>query len=480
MTPLLLVISDRPHVWVGFKAPARNVWRWAGERAADEQQAEPNRFAGDPTDPGTYRWSFGQDELSAVVDLQDYGRAQGAIDALRRIRPEAAVLVITADHELHAEDIAVSRTLTWTDALRAALEGELLKLEALRRLNELRTFAEPEGDVPILLHPDPDPDALASALAVRALLRRTPMAAPIITTGEMTRPENRRMAELLRMRVTVVTREEVQKLDRVIAVDCFPDLDEAASPPSLAVIDHHPHDSLSAPAFLDLRPSYGATATMMTEYLRLEDERRIAGPLATALLYGIKTDTDSLDRGSIAADVEAYAFLQNHADLTLLRQLERPSYSIETARLYGAALTNMQSVEDVAIAFLGTLPEADAHVLADIADFCLALEEITWAVAAAEIEDQLVLTIRHLGGEPGAGELAQAISAENGQGGGHASMARAVVPLDGAWQCVRNDDMKRAAEALRTVLCGYLETLRLSHRSSHPAHPETAPSSATR
>jgi nanoRNase/pAp phosphatase (c-di-AMP/oligoRNAs hydrolase) len=480
MTPLLLVISDRPHVWVGFKAPARKVGRWVGERAADESIVEPNTFAGDPADPETYRWAEAESELSAVVDLQDYARAQGAIDALRRIRPNAAVLVITADQDLNAGAIAVSRKLLWTDMLRGDLEGELRKLEAVRRLNELRDFAAAKGDVPILMHPDPDPDALASALAVRALLQRQPLESSFITLGEMTRPENRRMAELLHLRVAVVTKEEVQKLDRVIAVDFFPDFDDCERKPRLAVIDHHPRDQRNGIEFLDLRPNYGATATIMTEYLRLEDEHRVNGALATALLYGIKTDTDSLGRGCIAADVEAYAFLQNHGDLTLLRQLERPSYSLETARMYGAALNNIQSEADVAIAYLGKLREEDAHVLADIADFCLALEEITWAIAAAHINDELILTIRKLGEEPGAGELAEMLAGKNGNGGGHATMARAVLPLDGPWQNVVQADVKRGAESLRELLCAQLEKLRASHRSSHQAHRETAPSSATR
>jgi len=480
MTPLLLVISDRPHVWVGFRAPARKVCRWVGERAADEAIDEPNTFAGDPTEPETYRWAQHESELSAVVDLQDYARAEGVIDAMRRIHPRAAVLVITGDQDLNADDIAVSRKLPWTDMLRGDLEGELRKLEALRRLKELRDFAAPEGDVPILMHPDPDPDALASALAVRALLRRKPQESSLITLGEMTRPENRRMAELLRLRVTVVTKEEVQKLDRVIAVDFFPDLSDGETSPRLAVIDHHPNDDLPDIEFLDLRPTYGATATILTEYLRLDDERRIAGPLATALLYGIKTDTDSLVRGTLAADVEAYAFLQNQADLTLLRKLERPAYSLETARAYGAALSNIQTEADVAIAYLGRFPEADAHALADIADFCLGLDEITWAIAGAQIENELVLTIRRLGGEPGAGDLAEALTEKNGNGGGHATMARAVLPLDDEWKAVSNDDLKEAAQTLRVLLCKHLEALRVSRRSSRPAHREKDPSSATR
>lgn len=473
--PVLLIISDRPHVWRGFRAPGRDVRRWLGERESDEERAQATNFTGDPTDPATYDWAMASRDLSAVVDLADDERAAGAIEALRRIRPEAGVLVITANDQLDASQIEVSRRLAWTDALRGDLEGELRQLEALRRLCELRKFASGDGDVAILVHPDPDPDALASALALRALLRRDPDSTPIVTMGDMTRPENRRMSELLRMRVTRVTEAELHNLPRVVAVDFQPIFLCEDDGPRIAIIDHHPCEKMPRAAFVDIRPHYGATATMMTEYLRVEDERRIAEPLATALLYGIKTDTDTLSRGSISNDVEAYAFLQAHADLPLLRRLERSSYSIETARVYGNALMNIATEGDIAAVFLGAIADDDAHVLADIADFCLALEQITWAIAAAVIDDNIVLTIRHLGGAEGAGDLAKAITEKCGSGGGHAIMARAVIPAECGWQDLAAEG-DEASSRLVTIVAGYLEGMRVSRRSSHPARPATVPS----
>lgn len=347
--------------------------------------------------------------------------------------------------------------------------------EVQQRLEELRKFAEGDDDVPILLHPDPDPDALASAVAVRGLLRRDPDSTPIVTLGDITRPENRRMAEILHMRVTTVSEGELLNLARVIAVDFQPDFLTGKNGPRLAIIDHHPNETSPDAEFVDIRPQYGATATMMTEYLRTEDERRIAAPLATALLYGIKTDTDTLSRGCIAADVEAYAFLQERADLPLLRKLERPSYSIETARIYGCALGNIATEDDIAAVFLAEIAEDDAHVLADIADFCLALEEITWSVAGAVIGDKIVLTIRHLGGSVGAGDLAKELSGKWGTGGGHATMARAVLPLEGEYQKLSRGGTD-GSKQLIALIAKCLEKMRVNRRQSRPARPAKVPS----
>ena len=472
--PQLLIISDRPYVWVGFRSPDREVRRWVGEREADEERASPKNFAGDPTDPATYHWTRESSELSAVVDLQDPKRSAGAIDALRRTRPEAGVLVITANDELAAPEIAVSRRLAWTDALRVDLEGELRQLEAVRRLNQLREFANAPGDVAILLHPDPDPDALASALALRVLLQRDPVSTPIVTTGAMTRPENRRMAELLRMHVTVITPQELAKLERVVALDFQPEFESER--PRLAIIDHHPSTEPNHAEFIDIRPAYGATATMMTEYLLLEQDRRISDTIATALLYGIKTDTDSLARGCIPADVHAYAFLQNHADLPLLRTLERPSYSPDTARKFGEALTHLVLDGELAVVFLGVVDQEEAHVLANIADFCLALESVTWAVAGAVINEELVLGIRHLGSEPGAGDFAQAIAADTGKGGGHATMARAVIPVDESWKEVLAGGVGLATIALGGAVRQRLDALLSNPQSSRPTRQARVPS----
>lgn len=468
---VLLIVSDRDFVWRDYHAPGRRVRRWIGERVADKPDPKDDVFTGDPTLPETYRGTAADPNLCAVFDIRDPARARGAIAALRAIRPEAAVLVITANGKLSTPDIPVARRLEWTDALRVDLEVELTQLEAQRCVHSLREFAGDAAYLPIIVHPDPDPDALASALAVRALLRRDPDSTPIVTLGEMTRPENRRMADLLGMRVTVVTREELEKFDCLIAVDHQPTTFAELATECMAVIDHHPIEKHVEYRFADLRPSYGATATIITEYIRADDERRMDEPLATALLYGVKTDTDTLTRGISPADVHAYAYLLARADMPLLRKLERPSYKPESARAYGEALAQLALDGDVAVAFLGRLPDEDTHILVDVADFCLALEEITWSVAAGRVGDQLVFTVRHLGGSIPAGDLARELVHGEGSGGGHATMARARVPLSQEWQQLANAGIEAGTRELLERVMSALNALRANPRSSRPARP---------
>jgi nanoRNase/pAp phosphatase (c-di-AMP/oligoRNAs hydrolase) len=296
-----------------------------------------------------------------------------------------------------------------------------------RRVHELRAFASGTPVVPVLVQRDPDPDGMASAVGVRTLLHRDEGESPVVSLGEVTRPENRRMAELLGFQVTRVTERELAGFSRVIAVDTQPR--PAESRTRFAVIDHHPPRSGYTADFVDIRPHVGAVATMVTQYLR-EAGERITPRLATGLLYGIRTDTDVLRRGTSADDIEAYAFLQELADEDLLRRIGRPAFSEQAMTAVGQALTGLCKREDVAVAYVGRLDARTAHVLPNLADFCLAIEGVAWSAAGGLIGDELAVNIRRSGSGIGAGDLARAMVEEEGMGGGHHAMARAAFRLE--------------------------------------------------
>jgi nanoRNase/pAp phosphatase (c-di-AMP/oligoRNAs hydrolase) len=332
--------------------------------------------------------------------------------------------------------------------------------DRVRRVQALRAFAEPAPVVPILVQQDPDPDGMASALGVRVLLHRAEGAAPIVSLGEVTRAENRRMAEMLDLKVTRVTEAELYRFDRVIAVDTQPG--RAVGDTRFAIIDHHPPRPTYTADLADIRPDIGAASTMVTEYLRVEDEKRITPRLATALLYGIRTDTDVLRRGTVRADIEAYAFLQGLADPELLRKIGRPTFSQDAMRAVGHALSHLRTRGDVAVAWVGRLDDRSAHILPNLADFCLAMEGVSWSAAGGRVGDELVVNLRRVGDGAGAGDLARAMAEEEGRGGGHHTMARVAFdlgadpglsdrpgdPVSVDWL---SDRVSRAVEGLRAV-----------------------------
>lgn len=303
--------------------------------------------------------------------------------------------------------------------------------DAAGRVRALREFAADVRTLPILTQTEPDPDAIGSAFAVRVLLDRNERSAPIVSLGRSRRPETRRMLELLELQVIEITEAELKAFDAVIAVDMQPSM-LCGGDAHLAVIDHHPRqDDFPDTDFLDIRPEFGACATMLTQYLRAAGDE-VNKRLATALLYGIRTDTALLTRGCTRDDVEAYAWLQERADLALLNKIDRPAYPRDTLERIGRALADAHLRDELAVLWLGAVRKNRAHLMPELADLSLNIEGVRWVAAAGVVEKSLVMNIRHLAEtEPGAGALARRIAdASGGSGGGHATMARAEVPLD--------------------------------------------------
>src|SRR5687768_6463195 len=368
--PTIVVIAADDSFFDAAAIEHAEVWRWREQSGASDDHI----LSGSSARPDTYASLGDREDVTAIIALADPKQAELAAAAVQQAIPAAAALILGPHDE--AEGINALRVyIDARVAFRATMADALTRIETLKRVRGLREFADQAKVVPILIHRDPDPDALASALAIRMLLRRPATETPIVTLDEITRPENRRMAELLDIQVTQVTDEELEGFERVICTDMQPRNIKPEDYARVAVIDHHPVEGNHEPAYVDIRPRYGATATILTEYLRAVDARWVSKRLATALLYGIKTDTGNLARGVSAADVEAYTFLLDQADDTLLRQIERRAYSEETARAFGKAVATATLHGDLAVAFLGCMTVDESHMLADVADFLLAIDE---------------------------------------------------------------------------------------------------------
>jgi len=211
----------------------------------------------------------------------------------------------------------------------AELFGGPLLTEFSRSLTRLRVqqyqryFSDAER-VLILLHNDPDPDALASGLALRNVLRRTKATAIIGALRGVTRPENLRMVNMLDLHVEAITPETLREFDRIAMVDVQPhyfgDLIDRAD----LVIDHHPEQPGYTAIYKDIRPDYGSTSTILTEHLRAVDID-ISERAATALLYAIKSDTLFFNRQTNRVDLEAFSYLYPLADAAMIVHLTSSS-----------------------------------------------------------------------------------------------------------------------------------------------------------
>lgn len=285
----------------------------------------------------------------------------------------------------------------------------------------------------ILTHDNPDPDAVASAFALRHLLqKRRNIESEVGYTGIIGRAENRAMVELLKLRMRHFDDLRLEDYKTVALIDAQPGtgnsvLNQARLPD--IVIDHHPRRPLTGSVrFHDVRPGIGASATLLTSYLR---EAGIAIPtnLATALLYGIKSETQDLGREVSQEDRDAYDHLGPLADTRTLARIARPPLSEEYFLNFLRALEGLEIGRRTAICRAGDVIDPD--FVPEMADFAARLDGIAWALALGRHGDLLYLSLRANDTSARAGEVIQKLVDGVGTGGGHGLRAGAKIRLQG-------------------------------------------------
>jgi len=364
----------------------------------------------------------------AIVFVRSKDLQERICRLLRNLDKSLSIVVLTADkaEEPESDDKLLSY-LQLPDIFEEFCATRLLDILNRKKVERIRSLFG-EDKVYILLQHDPDPDAIGSALALRELLGRNRATTPIVTFGEVTRPENLAMIRLLDVQIDRITHDNLHKDGaRLALVDVQPPYFNQPLGRVDLVVDHHPRRTPFKARFADLRTAYGATSTIFTEYLRaigMEPSQR----LATALLYGIKTDTLFLERGSNLADLNAFTFLYPFANKALITRIERPALPREDLEALGRALTRLQLDNGVAVIHMGEINRED--VIPQMAEFCLQIEGVEWGVVSGLVKDRVVISVRNVGYVKSAGEIMKKLYDDIGSAGGHRSMAKAVVPLD--------------------------------------------------
>jgi len=302
-----------------------------------------------------------------------------------------------------------------------------------KRLDALREVVSGFHSLLILPHNDPDPDAIASATALGYLLEhRLGIRADIVYRGIIGRAENKALVRYLDHPLRRLTSPNLRQRVPKALVDTQPGAGNNALPPqSMAtiVIDHHPwREETAMAAFADVRSDVGATSSILTEYLQVAGVE-IPSYLATALFYGIKTDTMGLGRGGSQTDAAAYFYLQPRIDVDALVEIERAQVPTEYFRSFDTALRTARMYEGVIISYVGRMAYPD--LAAEIADLLLRLEGIRWVICMGIYQDDLILSVRTRQRRGGAGQLVRAIVGDRGAAGGHGTMAGGQVSTGG-------------------------------------------------
>ena len=315
----------------------------------------------------------------------------------------------------------------------AAVEEHMARRSA-ERLAETLLAGGAEGEVAVFTHDDPDPDAIAAGMAVMRICKELGLSARLYHGGALYRLENRFFARLVEAPLSQVTPEEaatiVSRASRVVLVDAGRPGEHNALPrgsvPSV-VLDHHStnRDALTAD-YCDVRPHVGSASTLLTGYL--QGMRIVPSKvLASALLYGLRTDTDHLRRNAFPADASASVYLAPLADQGLLDLLERPPRSAEAMDAIGRGLAARLRAGEAVFSWVGAL--AVREDLAQVADFMLQEEGVTSVFVFGRVGDVVHVSARAEQGAVHVGEVASRALEGVGSGGGHPTMAGGSVSL---------------------------------------------------
>jgi nanoRNase/pAp phosphatase (c-di-AMP/oligoRNAs hydrolase) len=301
-------------------------------------------------------------------------------------------------------------------------------------LDRLRSIAG-TGPVLILTHDNPDPDALASGKALATLFKKAwGIPSRLVYSGLVARAENQAVLKRL-------TSEWEQS-------DILPDLKEYTAvaqvdtqpgagnnrlntvQPRHIVIDHHYpiREMIDTVTYSDIRTEMGSTVTMLFQYLEAAGIR--PDPiLATAMFYGLKTDTRSLSRGSSPADEIAFLELLHHLDQQELARVELASLSRGYFRAFNRGLHATRLYGRVIVTRLGLMEQPD--FAAEMADILIRLQDAHAALCLGQHGDTLHISLRTEPMGENAGKIIQQLIVPPGKAGGHGTMAGGQIPLPG-------------------------------------------------
>jgi nanoRNase/pAp phosphatase (c-di-AMP/oligoRNAs hydrolase) len=277
----------------------------------------------------------------------------------------------------------------------------------------------------VLTHDNPDPDALASAQILACILRGT-FKQKVTTAygGIIGRAENQEMVRSLKLSFSHIRHLSLKKYQHFALVDSQPKSGNNQIPSRVVpdiVIDHHPvRPNTQSGPFFDVRPKYGATATILAEYLLLSGVKT-SHALATALIYAIRSETQEFSREYTGPDKAIFDLFFPQANHRLLARIQNPRLPLSYFSNLHDALENLEAVDTLVISHLGSVEQPD--IVPEIADLLLRMAGRTWSLATGYYGERLYLSIRTTNTRADAGGVMRRIVGSRGKGGGHGMIA---------------------------------------------------------
>ena len=377
-------------------------------------------------------------EVAGVVADQDVvlilsSDVEANKEAVRNIRQENGdeqFVVARASDPVSADDLRDLGTDVVINPSKVIADSALRSLESGELEHRARTLESVIVDtrkrLAIIAHDNPDPDAIASAVALSAIADHLGAEADILYRGDLGHQENRAFANLLDIEMLEWDEVGRDDYDTVALVD---HAEPAEDPMELEVdvlIDHYESEGRYDAEFVDVRPNMSSTSTIMTKYIQ-EFDMRVDEAVATALLYGIRAETMDFKRDTTPADLTAAAYLYPFANHETLEQVESPSMSPETLDVLAEAISSREVQGSHLVSNAGYVTDREA--LSQAAQHLLNLEGITTTAVFGVGEDTIYVAARSKDIRINIGNILQEAYGDIGRPSGHSTQGSAEIPL---------------------------------------------------
>jgi nanoRNase/pAp phosphatase (c-di-AMP/oligoRNAs hydrolase) len=374
---------------------------------------------------------------SVFIVSSDIEANNKALAFIKKASPDVQIVARANNYQQKEEmeaagaDLVVLPSNLPIKAIASAIVQYIERITSVKSAQELKKLINTVGDgkMAIVVHDNPDPDAISSAMGLKEIANSVGVKADILYKGKIGHHENKAFVNLLDIEMDRSKDFIASDYKKIALIECsLPGVNNLLPQDTKVsiVIDHHQADADEVKAeYVDIRPNIGATATIMTRYLQ-ELEIPVKTELATALLCGIKVDTDDFRRNTDPADLTAAAYLYPLANHDILSRIETPSRSSEEIDVLGEAIKNRQIKGSYLISNVGTIHNVDA--LAQAADYLLTLEGITTTLVFGLGEDRIYISGRSRDDRVNIGKVLQDAFGED-KAGGHATLAGAQIPL---------------------------------------------------
>jgi nanoRNase/pAp phosphatase (c-di-AMP/oligoRNAs hydrolase) len=435
-----------------------------------EQREFPQRdvtiTAADPADPAVLS-DISSPVTSVFIGTESPSRNTAIARAASETFGDLPIVAYTGDEPTSEERRTlaelVETVIDPASAFREYTDKNIVGRKASRAHHLRDLFMKIDGRLGVVLHDNPDPDAIASGTGLATLAQASGVETKVYYFGEISHQENRALVNVLDLDlVSLNDLEAIEDCDAIALVDhSLPGVNDQLEKqtPIDIVIDHHPSPGPVEARHLDVRSDVGSTSTMVVEYfdaLEIEPNESIA----TALLFGIRTDTNDFSRGVCQLDFEAAASLLPLVDVGILDQVERPTVSPETIETLARAIRNNRVKDGICTTCVGRLRDRDA--LAQAADRLLNMQGVAGVLVYGFTDETVYISARARGPDLDIGETLRDAFDQIGSAGGHATMAGAQIPIG-----FLGEETEENEELLTEIVCEVIDGRFFETLSTH-------------